>query len=161
MLKVKTKQGQHVVSDLTVDETIGKLKSKISELTSIPVDGLSVLIGFPPKPLDLSANENLLSASGILNGDTLIVEEKSIPDVVPQQHRNNLQLEEDILLAQRLANEEHNASGLGSQGILLKQVVPSDNSCLFTSIGKLPYQVCRMISLKFILFARLCNEWQN
>lgn len=135
MLKVKTKQGHHVVSNLSADETIGNLKSKISELTRIPADVLCVLVGFPPKPLDLSANENLLSASGIINGDTLIVEEKSIPDVVPQQHRNNLQLEEDILLAQRIANEEENATGLASQGILLKQVVPSDNSCLFTSIG--------------------------
>lgn len=136
VLKVKTKQGHHVVENLSADETIGNLKSKISELTCIPADGLNVLIGFPPKPVDLSANENLLSASGIMNGDTLIVEEKSIPDVVPQQHRNNLQLEEDILLAQRLANQEENASCVEPHGILLKQVVPSDNSCLFTSIGK-------------------------
>lgn len=137
MLKVKTKQGHHVVDNLSADETIGNLKSKIAELTKIPADGLNVLVGFPPKPLDLSANENLLSSSGIINGDTLIVEEKSIPDVVPQQHRNNLQLEEDILLAQRLANQEENATCVETQGILLKQVVPSDNSCLFTSIGKL------------------------
>lgn len=121
---------------MTPDETIGNLKLTLSELTRIPAEGLNVLIGFPPKPLDLSANEILLSDTGIINGDTLIVEEKSIPDVVPQQHRNNLQLEEDILLAQRLANQEENASCLESQGILLKQVVPSDNSCLFTSIGK-------------------------
>lgn len=136
MLKVKTKQGHHVVNNLSAEETIGNLKSKISELTSIPRENFAVILfGFPPKKLDLSANENLLSASGIINGDTLIVEEKSIPDVVPQQHRNNLQLEEDILLAQRLANEGENASGVGPPGILLKQVVPSDNSCLFTSIG--------------------------
>lgn len=133
MLKVKTKQGHHVVSNLTADETIGNLKSKISELTRIPAEGLNVLVGFPPKPLDLSANENSISASGIINGDTLIVEEKSIPDVVPK--RNNLQLEEDVILAQQFANEEENASSLTPQGILLKQVVPSDNSCLFTSIG--------------------------
>lgn len=137
MLKVKTKQGHHVVDNLSADETIGNLKSKISELTRIPAEGLNVLVGFPPKPLDLSSNENSISSSGIINGDTLIVEEKSIPDVVPQQHRNNLQLEEDILLAQRLANQEENATCLEPQGILLKQVVPSDNSCLFTSIGML------------------------
>lgn len=143
MLKVKTKQGQHVVSDLNPGETIGNLKLKISELTRIPTEGLNVLVGFPPKPLDLTANEILLSDTEIRSGDTLIVEEKSMPDVVPQQHRNNLQLEEDILLSNRLANQDDdgNASCLESQGILLKQVVPSDNSCLFTSIGKLyPYR---------------------
>lgn len=138
MLKVKTKQGQHVVSNLSADETIGNLKSKISELTRIPAEGLNVLVGFPPKPLDLSTNENLISASGIINGDTLIVEEKSIPDVVPK--RNNLQLEEDVILAQQFANEDENASS--SQGILLKQVVPSDNSCLFTSIGEKLCNLC-------------------
>lgn len=141
MLKVKTKQGQHVVQNLSADETIGNLKSKISELTRIPADGLNVLVGFPPKPVDLSINENLLSTSGIINGDTLIVEEKSMPDVVPQQHRNNFQLEEDVLLAQQLANEENSAAGLATKGILLKQVVPSDNSCLFTSIGKLQLNI--------------------
>lgn len=134
-LKLKTKQGQHVVSTLTADEKISILKSKISELTKLPAEGITVLVGFPPKPLDLSANESTISSTGIINGDTLIVEEKTqMPDVVPQQHRNNLQLEEDILLAQRLANEGDEALN-SSQGILLKQVVPSDNSCLFTSIG--------------------------
>lgn len=140
MLKVKTKQGQHVVSGLTADETIGNLKTKISELTRIPTEGLTVLVGFPPKAIDLSVNENRLSESGIVNGDTLIVEEKPMPDVVPQQHRNAFELEKDVLNAQQLPNDDssgdgENATGLGTQGILLKQVVPSDNSCLFTSIG--------------------------
>lgn len=158
-LKVKTKQGQHVVSNLSEDETIGNLKTKISELTQIPADGLSVLIGFPPKPLDLSENNSKLSARGILNGDTLIVEQKAMPDIVPttttaittsspspsplssptaveaapSRRNDSQQIEEDILLAQRLEAEE--GGSFNSQGILLKQVVPSDNSCLFTSIG--------------------------
>lgn len=138
-LKVKTKQGQHVVSNLSEDETIGNLKTKISELTQIPADGLSVLIGFPPKPLDLSDNNNKLSTTGIVNGDTLIVEEKTMPDVVPTSTRrdDSQQIEEDILLAQRLEAEE--GGSFNSQGILLKQVVPSDNSCLFTSIGIIIY----------------------
>lgn len=174
MLKVKTKLGQHVVSNMTPDETIGNLKLKLSELTRIPAEGLNILIGFPPKPLDLSANEILLSDTGIINGDTLIVEEKSIPDVVPQQHRNNLQLEEDILLAQRLANQgEENAPCLGSQGILLKEVVPSDNSCLFTSIGELIIPFLNMtldisnanfydeLFFQFFPTNRLCYERKN
>lgn len=134
MLKIKTKQGQHVVNTLSPDQTIGNLKTKLAEITQIPADGLNVLIGFPPKPIDLSANDDKLSTTGISSGDTLIVEEKCMPDVVPAQHRNNLQLEQDVLLAQRLAEEEEGAA-VNSQGILLKQVVPSDNSCLFTSIG--------------------------
>lgn len=133
MLKLKTKQGQHVVDSLSGDETIANFKSKLSEITRIPADGLNVLIGFPPKPLDLTLNSNTLAASGITNGDTLIVEEKVLPDVV--QTANCRQIEEDSLLAQRLAAADGDETAIEPSGILLKQVVPSDNSCLFTSIG--------------------------
>lgn len=101
----------------------------------LDVECLNVLTGFPPRPINLSMNESIVSELGILNGDTLIVEEKSMPDVVPQQHINRGQMAEDGLLAQQLANEEDSECGLATKGILLKQVVPSDNSCLFTSIG--------------------------
>lgn len=134
VLKVKTSRGQHVVDILSADETVGTLKSKISEITRIPVEGLNVLIGFPPKPLDLSDNENSLSTTGIKNGDSLIVEEKSLPDVIAAATCR--QLKEDNVVAQRLApHGTVPAAHIGADGILLKQVVPSDNSCLFTSIG--------------------------
>lgn len=157
MLKVKTKQGQHVIDSLTANDTIANFKTKIAEITKISSDGLNVLVGFPPKALDLSANENTLAASGVCNGDTLIVEEKILPDVVA--NTSCAQIEEDLLLAQRLAAGEENFE---SQGILLKQVVPSDNSCLFTSIGKIN---CRsfqpLFSLDAFTFCRLCYEWKD
>lgn len=135
MLKVKTSRGQHVVNILSAEETVGTLKSKISEVTRIPAEGLNVLIGFPPKPLDLSATENTLSTTGIKNGDSLIVEEKPLPDVIAAATCR--QLNDDNLLTQQLAVEGNDSYGnVGSHGILLKQVVPSNNSCLFTSIGK-------------------------
>lgn len=135
VLKVKTSRGQHVVNILSADETVGTLKSKISEITRIPAEGLNVLIGFPPKPLDLSVNEHTLSTTGIKNGDSLIVEEKPLPDVIAGA--NCRQLEEDERLSQRSTHKEVGLEAhVRSDGILLKQVVPSDNSCLFTSIGK-------------------------
>lgn len=42
-------------------------------------------------------------------------------------------LEEDEILARQLA--EGNEGGNVERGILLKQVVDADNSCLFTSVG--------------------------
>lgn len=133
VLKVKTSRGQHVVNILSADETVGTLKLKISEITRIPAEGLNVLIGFPPKPLDLSANENTLSITGIKNGDSLIVEEKLLPDVVAAATCRKL---EDDNLTQTLAVQGNDLDAqVESDGILLKQVVPSDNSCLFTSIG--------------------------
>lgn len=133
-LRVKTKTGQHVVTNLSETETIGNLKLKISELTNIPANALNVLNGFPPKQLDLSSNDSTILSCGITSGDTLIVDEKQ-GSVASAVRNDSLQIEEDTLLAQRLAAEEDGTSG-NAKGILLKQVVPSDNSCLFTSIGE-------------------------
>lgn len=129
-LKVKSKKGQHVVSNLQETTTIADLKLKISEITDIPAPFLHILIGFPPKPLDLSRDNEKLNKSGISSGDTLIVEEKANT------------LKEDEELAKKLANEEEESKRFNElipdgdyMGILLKKVVPADNSCLFTSIG--------------------------
>ncbi|XP_053672438.1 ubiquitin thioesterase OTU1 [Anopheles nili] len=119
-LKLKTKSGQqHIVSKLADTTTVGDLKTRIVELTSIPADSLHVVFGFPPfKPLDFSNEADRLPAVGISNGDTLIVEQKAMTE------------QKSMELSKELAAQTAN-----STGILLKQVVPSDNSCLFTSIG--------------------------
>lgn len=131
-LKLKSKKGQHVVRNLNADATVGILKARISEITQIPQTLLHVLVGFPPRPLDLSKDGADLSSSGITNGDTLIVEEKP----------NTLKEDED--LARRLAAQEEEDKFIREianqpdgefMGILMKKVVPADNSCLFTSIG--------------------------
>lgn len=143
MLKVKTKDGQHVVSDLAATETVLKLKQQISQLARIPADNLHILSGFPPKPLNLTSDDESLASAGIKSGDTLIVEAKqgggSNTTVIANDvsvPKDSKQIEDDTLLAQRLAAEE-DGTNVNSEGILLKQVVPSDNSCLFTSIGML------------------------
>lgn len=131
-LKLKTKTGQqHIVSNLEQSTTVRNLKGKISDLTKIPTDVLHVKLGFPPfKPLDFSKEDDLISAIGISNGDTLIVDEKQLSEEERQQQAARKRMEEDEKLAKELA-----AQGDDNNGILLKQVVPSDNSCLFTSIG--------------------------
>lgn len=133
-LKLKSKNGQFVVSDLNAGTTIADLKTKISQVTQINPLFLHILIGFPPKPLDLSQNNNCLSSTGISSGDTLIVEEKIVPSI-----------EDDAAFARRLQDEEDQEMSTTEQqqdnsspfagGILLKKIVPADNSCLFTSIG--------------------------
>lgn len=131
-LKLKTKTGQqHIVSNLEQSTTVRNLKGKISELTNIPSNVLHVKLGFPPfRQLDFSKEDELLSAIGISNGDTLIVDEIQQSEEERQQQAALKRMEEDEKLARELA-----AQSEGSSGILLKQVVPSDNNCLFTSIG--------------------------
>jgi ubiquitin thioesterase OTU1 len=121
-LKLKTKSGQMVIKGLSSKDTISELKRKLSSLTNIKENALHVLSGYPRKPIDLSVSEATLESRGICSGDTLIVEEKQ-QNIVQQ----NVRLEEP---------RHHTAdSELGCPGILMKMVVPADNSCLFTSIG--------------------------
>lgn len=122
-VRVKSKTGQHVISNLTDVDTILNLKIKIAQLTSIPQEKINILVGFPPKTLVISSNSQTLKSVGIKNGETLIVDEKT-SEITPQIISGTM--ENDIRIAEELNS---------SNGILMKKVVPADNSCLFTSIG--------------------------
>jgi len=130
-LRVKTKNGQIVLNTVQPSSTIYTLKEELSNITKISPNNLHVLYGFPPKPLDLSIEDKTLESRNIHSGDTLIIEEKpsqSIPTTANPIDENQPSNE-----VRRHITE--NSVGLESPGILLKKVVPADNSCLFTSIG--------------------------
>ncbi|XP_056640787.1 ubiquitin thioesterase OTU1 [Diorhabda sublineata] len=118
-LRIKTKTGHQIVNNITKDSTVEELKQVLSNLSSIPINRLQILTGFPPKLLDLSRGNEPIGSSGITSGDTLILEEKLIPDNEQQ----------DVPM---LENEVENP--FDYPGILMKHIVPSDNSCLFTSV---------------------------
>lgn len=114
-LKVKTKQGEQIVTGLQANHTIEQLKTRLASLTNIQPDRLNVLMGFPPKKLDLSDNALSLEASGVQNGVKLIVDESAVPVVIDKAAVSDEVCE--------------------PAGVLVRKEVPSDNSCLFTSIG--------------------------
>ncbi|CAK9823524.1 Ubiquitin thioesterase OTU1 [Anthophora retusa] len=124
VLRVKTKSGQKVVNGLVAQDKVCKLKSKLSEVTGIPGEALHVLGGFPPRAIDLNDESSSLDVIGILSGDTLIVEEK--PPLC-----NGKQKSEEIGRS-HIVDEE---TFTNTPGVLIKKVVPADNSCLFTSVG--------------------------
>lgn len=125
-LRMKCKTGQMVIKGLTPQSTVGELRSKLCSLANIKDKALHVLSGYPPKPLDLNRYDRTLDEVGVISGDTLIVEERQIcsettqrqPSTPPDSRRPHI---ED--------------SQLDRPGILMRKVVPADNSCLFTSIG--------------------------
>ncbi|XP_037940539.1 ubiquitin thioesterase OTU1 [Teleopsis dalmanni] len=171
-VKLKSKKGQFIVKDLTAGTTIADLKSRIAAVTNIREPLLHILIGFPPRPLDLSQNNNSISSTGISSGETLIIEEKlHESQAAATSNSNPTSIELDEALARRLQAEEDEeqlrqvvAEATSSErrypdvaseqaynpnenfdGILLKKVVPADNSCLFTSI-------------RFVLKGKVDNE---
>ncbi|XP_017134934.1 ubiquitin thioesterase OTU1 [Drosophila miranda] len=170
-VKLKSKKGQFIVKDLNQYTTLGELKTRIAQATAIQELQLHVLVGYPPKPLDLSENrenENLKTV-GINSGETLIVEEKAgaaapTPSAIASGSGSST-MEDDEALARQVSSggsietgalnivqslepvispEESGPNGIFN-GILLKKVVPADNSCLFTSI-------------RFVLNGKVDNE---
>ena len=117
-LRCQSKKGQQVIQDLAETSTVGCLKDKIAALTTIPRECLTVKQGYPPKVLDLSDESRTLSALCLRSGDTLIVEENAALRKQQQQQTDSV-LVDQISMA---------------SGILMRKVVPADNSCLFTSV---------------------------
>lgn len=117
-LRVKTKSGQHVIRNLTPDNTIKDLKLQLAQISSIPEVRLHVLSGYPPKAFDITQDHLALNQSGLNSGDTLILEEKTAP---PPPVENKFK--------PHILENSNNCPG-----VLMKKVVPADNSCLFSSI---------------------------
>lgn len=170
-VKLKSKNGQFIVKDLSNKTTVADLKQRVAQVTNIKEPQLHILMGFPPRPLDLTHNslQRNLEGCGISSGETLIVEEKPESEVVAFA----ASLEDDEALARRLQAEEEEqqlrevlaaataadtaasetpeadllppGSSGNFNGILLKKVVPADNSCLFTSV-------------RFVLNGKVDNE---
>lgn len=128
-LKLKTKDGQHVMKT-EADYTLAVLKSKIGEVTGLQINNMLLKVGFPPRTIECADETCSLDAAGIKNGDILIVDEKPITE----EERNAIQAAERLAQDERLAEELAHMNNDGS-GILLKEVVPADNSCLFTSVN--------------------------
>lgn len=126
---------------------------KIQELTQI-VAPIEIRSGFPPKVL-LSQDGDTLKSSGIRSGgkvnfcaiidhfwkiifflllETLIVDTKPMSQEEKEAIERAKRLAEDEILARQLAEPGEGEAGIAN-GILLKQVVDADNSCLFTSIN--------------------------
>lgn len=121
-LRVKHKGGQSVISTLSLTSRVEQLLVELSKSTQIPVHLVKILRGFPPVAVDISDKTVSLGDCGLQERDTILVEE--LPDTHP--------LEIPCSVIGESTMEE---GKVVPTGILLRKVVPSDNSCLFTSIG--------------------------
>ncbi len=132
-LKLKTKDKNFELRNtLQIRSNLEELRRKISEVTAIPDSNLKILFGYPRKPLG-DVYTQTLEECGIKCGDTLFVEEKepgpsTMEDVTYGPF--NAPVASDTLL-----HITDTAERNGAKGIFLKKEVPSDNSCLFTSIN--------------------------
>ncbi len=128
-LRLKAKDGQHVLKQLTGQSTLEDLKRVIRELTNIPTNAQKILTGYPPKPMDLSDDGKVLSDVPIRSGETLLVEENSALKL----EREKAAAEEESKKTENFLREVQSQLD-GDVGYLVRKDVPANNSCLFTSI---------------------------
>lgn len=118
-LRCTSRNGQQVLTGLTLMSSVGEMMTKISELTKIKKDWIKIRTGYPPIMLDLSDENKLLNSLPFRSGDTIIVEEDRTLEGENKQKRMD-----NVLQTQSLQ----------TRGMLMRKVVPANNSCLFTSI---------------------------
>ncbi|KAL5291700.1 YOD1 family protein [Megaselia abdita] len=125
-IKLKSsKLGQQILQNLSSEMTVKELKMKIAELTNIKWNLIKVLSGFPPQPIDMSKDSQNIETCGIKNGDTLIIDETVEQSSAASSQTITKSNDEEFI------SREYDQP----EGIIMKQVVPADNSCLFTSFG--------------------------
>ncbi|CAK9294748.1 unnamed protein product [Gordionus sp. m RMFG-2023] len=129
-LRIRTNTGVHPLPLLLASQNVLDLKKNISDLTGYPVDSFNIMKGYPPKLLDYIDDSQRLSELILSSGDLLLVQQ--------QLTNNQSKLSEpnaDIKDVMKSNLQNANTAEVQQQGILMKRVVPADNSCLFTSIN--------------------------
>lgn len=105
------------------------LREQTSMLSEIPVASIKLLLGFPPKLMQQF--ECSVEEAGIKSGDTIIAEadSSSAGAAAGASHQPTTKTESSTL---KHVTEQANSSVVP---LILRKVVPADNSCLFTSMG--------------------------
>lgn len=92
-------------------------------------------IGFPPKDLILSTEDEKLNILGITNGETILVDEAAalrLPgDANRDRDRLNRRPERPHVLIQQIKQLDT----IGLDGEIVRRIIPSDNSCLFNAFA--------------------------
>lgn len=120
VVRLKCRSGTFPMT-LPLTCAISDLLQQVSVLSNIPTTSMKLLLGFPPKPIQMF--EGSISEAGLKSGDTIIAE------VDPNASVQHVASESNVL---RHVTEQEVRDELP---LILRKVVPADNSCLFTSMG--------------------------
>lgn len=123
MIRLKCRTGTFPIT-VPLACTITDLVERVSVLSEIPAASIKLLLGFPPKPILMF--DGSIGEAGLKSGDTIIAEVDSDSASVRE---SKAKTESKVL---RHITEQETVDGLP---LILRKVVPADNSCLFTSLG--------------------------
>ncbi|XP_077290955.1 yod1 deubiquitinase [Arctopsyche grandis] len=118
-VRVRSAGGQVEVGALQPGSSVAELVAAAARCLQTSPATLTLLAGFPPRPLPTAPPTITIAECGVRPGDTLVAETAPAPAPAPATARA----------------PPPDVSGLVGRSPLIKHVVPSDNSCLFTSVG--------------------------
>ncbi|XP_054721552.1 ubiquitin thioesterase OTU1-like [Uloborus diversus] len=135
IIRCKTDAGTYTITDLDASSTVKALKDELYKVTQIRPDSQRILCGYPPKPLNVHNESTSLWEANIHSGDTLILE--ALKDaVVPCMPEDEERSPDSVITSVPLVPTTSDMNQLAAfeSGIMMRHVVPSNNSCLFASI---------------------------
>lgn len=106
---------------------ISDLREQVSALSDIPVASVKLLRGFPPRAIEQS--EGLVRDTGLKSGDTIIAEADPTNAAAAVRSAG---VQTESRAPPRHVTEQETGDGVP---LILRKIVPADNSCLFTSMG--------------------------
>lgn len=115
-LRLRFPEGTQMLN-IPGNTTFQQLLKQIHDITEIPPYNLSIKFGFPPKTLEISNSSNQISTQ-ISTGETLILDGTKGPYQQP-------------IPSQPETPQVPNSDGM----IMIRRVIPADNSCLFNAVG--------------------------
>lgn len=127
-LKLRAPNGLLPLDNIASKTKLFDFKKELSKKTNINAECLIIKVGYPPKNIADSSNDSLLTEFGISDGDLIIIEENTkIPIKANLDTSKNKQPDLSSIALEQIPNKD----GL----IMIRRVVPADNSCLFRSVA--------------------------
>jgi ubiquitin thioesterase OTU1 len=114
-LRVRTPAGESLqITDLNSNSTLADLQKLLQTKTNILQSQQELLIGFPPKPIDIQNNTQKLVAFGIKNGEQIILKKSGTQTGIIK----GISTGPYVPISDR-------------KGHFVRRIIPGDNSCLF------------------------------
>ncbi|XP_015795379.1 ubiquitin thioesterase OTU1 [Tetranychus urticae] len=133
-LRCKTATGSIQIESLYETSTIKEMKEVISSVTGIHPETLVIRRGFPPIPIDLTDETKPLIEAITSSKEMLIIEGSSADRGSYASKPTPLEPSSFPTKPTR-PTQSYNVPVQPSKGVLMRHVVPANNSCLFTSIN--------------------------
>jgi ubiquitin thioesterase OTU1 len=136
-LRARTPKGSIRLDNINPDDSLADLKKLIADQSGIIVERQKIKAGFPPKLIENDNDKKTLRELTIKNGEMLVVEEsdevilsntsiEDRPQLTPKHYSN---------IPPAPVASDYTILTAPDAGIMVRRVIPSDNSCLFNAIS--------------------------